>query len=77
MERLLTKSEFAELLGVTERTIDRWRAEGVLPRALVVQIGGSVRFYVDRLGDAVRTLQEHHDSPPPDGVAAKRKDENK
>lgn len=42
IERLLTKCEAAKLLGVSERTIDNWRAEG---RLRAVKLGqGAVRF---------------------------------
>ncbi len=60
--RLMTKSEFADLLQVTGRTIDRWLADGLLPRELQVRVGGSVRFYVDEMDNVVRTLQEHRDT---------------
>ena len=42
IERLLTKRETSELLGVTERTIDNYRREG---RLRAVKLGkGAVRF---------------------------------
>jgi excisionase family DNA binding protein len=49
MERLLTKKEVGERLGVSTRTVDRLRSIGKLP---AVKFGGVVRFRpadVDRL----------------------------
>ena len=43
-EVFLTKRQFAALLQVTERTIDRWLLDGELPSESRVNIGGSVRF---------------------------------
>lgn len=43
-ERFLTKRQFAAILQVTERTIDRWLLEGALPLECKFTIGGSVRF---------------------------------
>ncbi len=44
IESFLTKRQFAALLQVTERTIDRWLLDGELPSESRVSIGGSVRF---------------------------------
>jgi|GEM_PF-4424023 len=41
---LLTKKEAAEFYSVTERTLDRWLRDGVLPADAKVVIGGTVRF---------------------------------
>lgn len=41
---LLTKKETAEFFSVSERTIDRWLVESVLPTNAKVIIGGSSRF---------------------------------
>ncbi len=41
MMKLLLKSEVAELLGVSMRTVDRLRASGQLP---AVRVRGSPRF---------------------------------
>ncbi|GEM_PF-1077191 len=43
-ESFLTKRQFAALLQVTERTIDRWLLDGELPPETKLAIGGSVRF---------------------------------
>jgi len=40
----LTKRQFAALLQVTERTIDRWLSDGELPPESKLSIGGCVRF---------------------------------
>lgn len=39
-DELLTRAETAALLKVSVRTVDRWLADGSLPR---VYVGGSVR----------------------------------
>ena len=41
---LMTKKETAAFYAVTERTIDRWLLEGILPAHAKVVKGGSVRF---------------------------------
>jgi len=41
---LQNKKQAAEFYGVSERTIDRWLAEGTLPASAKVTIGGCVRF---------------------------------
>ena len=41
---LLTKKATAQFFSVSERTIDRWLVEGVLPPESKVVIGGSSRF---------------------------------
>ena len=43
-ERFLTKRQFAALLQVTARTIDRWMSNGELPPEIRLSIGGCVRF---------------------------------
>lgn len=45
--RLLTKPQLANLLQVSQRTIDRWKSEDRLPDGLRVEIAGSVRFRPD------------------------------
>jgi len=37
MEKLLTREELAEQLGVSARTIDRWRDQGLAPPELMIQ----------------------------------------
>ena len=43
-ERFLTKRQFAALLQVTPRTVDRWLLDGELPPETRLTIGGCVRF---------------------------------
>lgn len=43
-ETLLTKKQFSGKLGCTQRTIDRWLQQGILPEGIKVTIGGTVRF---------------------------------
>jgi len=45
LKPLLTKKETASLFAVSERTIDRWLLERILPADAKVVIGGSVRFF--------------------------------
>jgi predicted DNA-binding transcriptional regulator AlpA len=45
--RLLTKPQLADLLQVSQRTVDRWYAEDRLPDGLRVEISGTVRFRQD------------------------------
>lgn len=44
MNPLLNKKQTAEMYGVSERTIDRWMVEGVLPAEARVHVGGVTRF---------------------------------
>lgn len=46
-QSLLTKKQFAELLQVSTRTVDRWLSEDRLPEGLRVEIAGTVRFRQD------------------------------
>jgi excisionase family DNA binding protein len=43
-EKLLTKKDVADLLGLTERTVERLIARGLFPRPL--KVGHSVRWRV-------------------------------
>ncbi len=43
-ERLLTKAQLAEKLGITTRSVDRWLREGILPLAVKVMLGVTPRF---------------------------------
>ena len=56
-EHFLTKRQFAALLQVTERTIDRWILAGALPPETKLCIGGSVRFRPVALEDWIRSRQ--------------------
>jgi hypothetical protein len=49
LPHLQTKKQAAKFYGVTERTIDRWLLDGVLPADAKIVIGGSVRFRTDVL----------------------------
>ena len=51
MSRLLTKSEMAELIQVSEKTLDRWVAAGVIP--LAVAEGGIQRFNAEAVKRAL------------------------
>ena len=42
LEKLLTAAEVAELLGITEGTLERWRCYGQGP--ICVKIGGAARY---------------------------------
>jgi excisionase family DNA binding protein len=41
VEKLLNKKEAAALFGISERTLDRWRAQGLIT---AFKRGGIVRF---------------------------------
>lgn len=45
--QLLTKRQLANLLQVSQRTVDRWLAADRLPPACRVQIAGTVRYRPD------------------------------
>ena len=49
-ERLLTLAEVTERLGISARTLRRWRQRGLLP---AIRIAGTVRI---RLADLERAL---------------------
>ena len=50
--RLLTKRHFARSLGVSERTVDSWRARGAVQ---AVKLGPKVvRFHPDELARVMR-----------------------
>jgi excisionase family DNA binding protein len=50
-EQLLTRKQAAERFRVTTRTLDRWRARGLLK---CVVVGRVVRFRPEDLTDVVR-----------------------
>ena len=41
MRRLLSEKQLAELFGISERTLDRWREEGIID---AIRVDGIVRF---------------------------------
>ena len=43
-EQLMTKDQFAAKLQVTQRTVDRWDQQGILPDGIRVTIGGTARY---------------------------------
>lgn len=55
---LQTKKQAAAFYAVSERTIDRWLCEGILPKKARVVVGGSVRFRPE-------VLMEHTRGMPP------------
>ncbi len=57
---LLTKKATATFFDVSERTIDRWLLEGVLPAEAKVVLGGSVRFRSSVLIDHIAGVQADH-----------------
>jgi hypothetical protein len=50
---LLTKKETAGLFAVSERTVDRWLLESILPADAKIIVGGSVRFRTTVLLDHI------------------------
>lgn len=47
MKRLLTKRELADLLQVSQRTVDRWTVENRFPDHMKVVVGGTARYRED------------------------------
>ena len=41
MAKLMTKKQVADLFGISERTVDRWRHEGAIT---AIKVGSIVRF---------------------------------
>jgi excisionase family DNA binding protein len=41
MTKMMTKMQVADLFGISERTLDRWREEGIID---AIRVGGIVRF---------------------------------
>lgn len=67
-DKIVTKKKAAELLGVSPRTIDRWRAEGAL-RSAVRKLGPRmVRFSVNELMKIV----EHGYDPEKETTSSNR-----
>jgi phage terminase Nu1 subunit (DNA packaging protein) len=58
LKDLLTKRQFAELFGVTLRTVDIWHQRGIAPRRFEI---GKVRLY--RRTDVERWIEERLVSP--------------
>lgn len=56
---LQTKKQAAEFYSVTQRTIDRWLLEGILPADAKIVIGGSVRFRTAVLMDHIHGSFTH------------------
>ena len=57
--KFVTRAELAEILCVSERTIDRWRQEKILPEPK--QIGKMIRWpasVIDKLGEEGRSQRE-------------------
>jgi excisionase family DNA binding protein len=58
MSKLMTKREVADFFGISERTLDRWRHEGIID---AFKMGGIVRFRAEAVDAAVlKMLKEIH-----------------
>ncbi len=58
MTKLLTKMEVAELFGISERTLDRWRNEGIID---AFKVGSIVRFREEAVDATIlKMLKEIH-----------------
>ena len=57
MEKLLTRKELAEAVGVTPRTVDRWREQGIIKSK---RIGGVVRFTQAQVNELLGERNETH-----------------
>ena len=53
-EKLLKKQDLADFFQITDRTVDDWMKNGIIP---YFKIGRSVRF---RRRDVLQHLQRHH-----------------
>ena len=58
MDQLLTKTELARFLRVSTRTIDNYRARGLIS---AIKIGARVLFERDRVMEQLRELEESRD----------------
>lgn len=61
-DRLVTSSELARQLGLSDRTIQRYRQRGLL-KPDVVSPGGHARWDVDKVRETLRELaarEPHH-----------------
>lgn len=70
MERMVSQTEVAELLGVTERCVEGWRVRGGGPR--YVRVGRLVRYRVSDVSswlDARTRASTSDPGPAPDRAA--------
>lgn len=56
-ERLVTTAELARVLGINTRTIQRWRAQGVLTPEVSTP-GGHARWDIEKVKQQLRALSE-------------------
>jgi excisionase family DNA binding protein len=61
-DRLLRPDEVATRLGVSERTLERWRATGQGPAHLVLFPGRIVRYRAEAIVDYLATLTRRSES---------------
>jgi predicted DNA-binding transcriptional regulator AlpA len=54
--RMMSRDEFAALLGLTPRTLENWASQGKGP--MPVKIGRAVRYKSDEVAAFVRGLQQ-------------------
>ncbi len=54
--RYLTSGESARLLNVSQKTVNRWAARGLLP--CIVTLGGHRRFRQEDVEKALRAMSE-------------------
>ena len=58
MTKLMTKKQVADLFGISERTLDRWRNEGTID---AFKVGSIVRFREEAVDAAIlKMLKEIH-----------------
>jgi excisionase family DNA binding protein len=70
MEKLLTRKEAAEILGIGLAALDRARAKGVIAYIQYVE-GGSVYFKEEALQDFI--ARSTHQARPQDNIPTYRK----
>jgi excisionase family DNA binding protein len=55
MTKLMTKKQVADLFGVSERTLDRWRDAGTID---AIKVGGIVRFREEAVEAALAKMSK-------------------
>ena len=58
MAKLMTKKQVADLFGISERTLDRWRHDGIID---AIRVGSIVRFREEAVDAAIlKMLKKIH-----------------
>lgn len=70
MDRLLNERDAAQLLGLSARTLQKWRLQGVGPRYL--KLGHAVRYSLKDLKAFLDSGRRRSTSDPGDGHSESR-----